>query len=78
LIPNPLDRYSFSKTSVRRRSDGRWLVSFSPHEQEENWLPGATVDGKLKLVLRCYGPFPGLLENPGIAELPHIAAGIIP
>jgi hypothetical protein len=76
LIPNPRHRYSYSRNSVRREADGRWTIRFSPREQRENWLPGSTEDGRLKLVLRCYDPAPRLLENPGGAELPVIASGI--
>ena len=77
LIPNPRHRYSFSRTSVRREADGRWIIRFSPREQRENWLPGSAEDGSLKLVLRCYDPAPQLLQNPGAADLPVIAPGLL-
>ena len=78
LIPNLQHRYSYSKTTVRRRDDDSWTIRFSPREQCENWLPGATDKGKLKLVLRCYGPSPELVRNPGAAPLPRVVAGLRP
>ena len=77
LIPNPRHRYSFSRDSVRRDADGHWVIRFSPREQRENWLPGSTEDGRLKLVLRCYDPAPSLLENLGGADLPVITSGLL-
>jgi hypothetical protein len=76
LIPNARNRYSYSETTVRRRTDGGWIIHFSPREQSENWLPNASEDGDLKLVLRCYGPSPQLLENPAAALLPQILPGL--
>ena len=76
LIPNARNRYSYSGATVQRRADGGWIIHFSQREQSENWLPGAHEDGNLKLVLRCYGPSPRLLENPAVAMLPQILSGL--
>jgi len=75
LIPNPRHRYSYSMTTVLRGADGRWTIRFSPREAGGNWLPSATEEGELKLVLRCYGPGAELLANPAAARLPQIVAG---
>ena len=76
LIPNARNRYSYSGTTVNRRADGGWVIHFSPREQSENWLPSGNEDGYLKLVLRCYGPSPQLLEDPAAAMLPQILPGL--
>jgi hypothetical protein len=76
LIPNTRNRYSFSKTNIKRHADGTWTVVFSPREQPENWLPGASENGRLKLVFRCYGPGTVLLEHPETVALPSIERGI--
>jgi len=76
LIPNPRHRYSYSMNTVQRKPDGGWMIRFSPREQSENWLPSATEDGELKLVLRCYCPSSQLLANPSAAKLPTIVAGV--
>ena len=39
FIPNPLNRYSLSKTTVKREADGSWAMRLSRAPQEGNWLP---------------------------------------
>jgi hypothetical protein len=72
LIPNVLGRYSFSKTTVIRKSDRRWRILLSPRHQAENWLPSGDANGDLVMILRFYGPGPELLSNPGEVPLPQI------
>ena len=72
LISNSKNRYSFSKTTVARHTDGSWTILFSRREQPENWLPLSQGDGPLTIFLRCYNPSPQLRENPTEAILPEI------
>jgi hypothetical protein len=37
FIPNPLDRYSFSKTDVQRNPDDSWTIKVSAEEQPGSW-----------------------------------------
>ena len=74
LIPNPLNRYSFSKTTVIADTDGNWEVRLGPRPQPGNWLPSGKPKGNLTLVLRCYGPGRELLTNPDNVVLPEIVA----
>jgi hypothetical protein len=76
LIPNPRNRYSYCKTTVKRRADGSWAVHFSPRPQRENWLPSAAENGRLKLVFRCYGPSREVLEHADAIALPSILLGV--
>lgn len=72
LIANPHHLYSVSKTTVDRKSDGSWTVRLSRQEQPENWLPLATDDSALTIILRCYGPSSALLDNPAATRFPQI------
>ncbi len=72
LISNPLNRYSFTKTTLSRRPDGSWRILLSPREQSENWLPTGDPDGPLSLILRFYGPGLDLLSHPETVQLPQI------
>jgi hypothetical protein len=72
FIPNELDRYSFSKTSIRRNRDDSWVISLSRDPREPNWLPMGDQPGSLALTLRCYNPGPSLAADPGTVPLPRI------
>ena len=72
LIPNVLNRYSFSKTTIGRSADGSWRIYMSPRHQPENWLPTGEPSGHLTLLLRLYNPGPEALSNPGKIQLPEI------
>jgi len=72
LIPNVLNRYSFSKTTIGRGADGSWQIYLSPRHQSENWLPTGEPNGKLTLLLRLYNPSPAVLSDPVTVELPQI------
>ena len=72
FIPNAQDRYSFSKTSVERESDGSWKIRLASRKQEKNWLPSGDQDGELILVLRVYNPAPEFAGNLRAVPLPKI------
>lgn len=72
LIPNPSERFSFSKTTIHRASDGGWTIIISPADQPGNWLPSGDGQGDLHLTLRLYGPASELLAHPANTPLPSI------
>jgi Protein of unknown function (DUF1214) len=66
LLANPLDRYRIdSPTLPALNPDGSltpYLQQESPGpEEESNWLPAP--DGPVSLVMRPYGPKPGVLDR---------------
>jgi hypothetical protein len=72
LIPNAVDRYSFSKTTVARSADSSWKIYLSPRYQPENWLPSGEPSGYPTLLLRLYNPGPAVVSGPETARLPEI------
>ncbi len=72
FIPNPLNRYSYSKTTVEREPDGSWVILLSPQKQEKNWLPSGDKEGSLNVSLRNYNPSRALIDSPASVELPRI------
>jgi hypothetical protein len=72
FIPNPLDRYSYSKTTVTRRADGGWVITLARERAEPNWLPAGEEPGTLVLTLRCYNPGTKLAADPAGIALPTI------
>lgn len=72
LIPNVLNRYSFSKTTISMDAGGNWEIRLGPRHQPGNWLPSGEPVGNIALVLRCYGPGPQLLAHPEKTILPEI------
>jgi hypothetical protein len=72
LIANAFNRYSFTKTTVKRRPDGSWRIHLSPREQPENWLPTGEPDGRLVLIFRFYNPAREVVAEPGKIQLPEI------
>lgn len=72
LIANPLNRYSFSKTTVERESDGGWKIYLSPKARDKNWLPSGDGPGKLTVLLRNYNPSRQMIEAPDRVELPQL------
>ena len=72
FIPNQFDRYSFSKTDVKRKPDGSWVIKLSTEEQEGNWIPLGDEDGHFRVTLRCYNPKPSMIANGESANLPQI------
>ena len=72
FIPNSRNRYSYSKSTVQRESDGRWEITLSPTEQEKNWLSSGNQAGQLVLLLRNYNPSQAMKESPQSIELPKL------
>lgn len=71
LIPNDAGIYSFSRTTVKREADGRYIVRVSAGRQDGNWLPvkpGESFD----LTARFYNPEPSIYAAPAAAALPTI------
>jgi len=71
-IDNPDDRYSFSKTSVSRSSDGRWRVRVAAARQAGNWLPMGDRPGAFSLSVRLYQPDPSVVAEPTAVPLPSL------
>ena len=72
FIPNPFDRYSFSKTDVQRSSDDSWIIRISGEEQPGSWIPLGNATGSFHLTFRCYGPGDSMIEDSEAAQLPVI------
>jgi hypothetical protein len=72
FIDNPLDRYSFSKTTVAREPDNTWRIHVSRREVPGNWLPLGDRPGDVSLSLRCYDPSPALVATVDTVPLPRI------
>ncbi len=72
FIPNQYDRYSFSKTDVKRETDGSWVIKLSTEEQSGNWIPLGDQNGNFRITLRCYNPKLSMIENSENTNLPQI------
>lgn len=72
LIPNEAGIYSFSKTTVKREADGRYIVRVSADRQEGNWLPVRQGE-RFDMTARFYNPDASVYAAPGAAKLPTIA-----
>jgi len=72
FIPNPLDRYSYSKNDVGRGSDGSWTLRVSADEQDGSWIPLGDATGPFHLTFRCYNPGASMIERSEDARLPVI------
>ena len=72
FILNQFDRYSFSNTDVKRKTDGSWVIKLSTEEQPGNWIPLGDQTGHFRITLRCYNPKPSMIENSESANLPQI------
>jgi len=72
FIPNQLDRYSFSQTTVEREDDGTWIIRLSKAHVSGNWLPSGDRSGTLVLTLRCYNPSQRMIDDPGGMRIPEI------
>jgi hypothetical protein len=70
LIPNPVDRYSISKNSVLRASDGSFSASVGSAAHVQNWIP--TTREPFSLTLRLYNPGASVQSEPAQASLPVI------
>ena len=72
FIPNEYNRYSFSKTDVKRETDGSWVIKLSTEEQSGNWIPLGDQSGHYRITLRCYNPNPSMIKNSENTTLPQI------
>ncbi len=72
FIPNKFDRYSFSKTDVKRETNGSWVIKLSTEEQPGNWIPLGDQKGNFRITLRCYNPKPSMIERSETTKLPHL------
>lgn len=71
LMPNELDRYSYSMSNLSWNDDGSYTIHVSSEPQEGNWIP---VDSQksFDLVLRLYNPTESILNNFTYTPLPKI------
>jgi hypothetical protein len=72
FIPNKHNRYSFSKTDVKRETNGSWTIKLSTEEQPGNWIPLGDQSGHFRITLRCYNPKPSMIDHSESANLPII------
>ncbi len=70
LIPNPAHRYSVSKTTVTRESDGGIRMQVGGEANATDWI--STGSGPFSLTLRLYNPGSEVVRNPAHAALPLI------
>jgi len=71
FIPNEYNRFSYSKTDVKRETDGSWVIKLSTEEQSGNWIPLGDQNGHYRITLRCYNPYPSMIKNSGNTPLPQ-------
>jgi len=72
FVPNQYNRYSFSKTDVKREPDGSWVIKLSTEEQLGKWIPLGDQSGYFRITLRCYNPKSSMIEQSESANLPII------
>jgi len=70
LIPNPAHRYSISKSSLQRDSNGGFVATVSVQRAPGNWIPLRA--GAFSLGLRLYNPGLAVTGDPARATLPVI------
>jgi len=64
LVPNSINRYSFTSQEVVRRGDGSFEVVVSPRANSGNWLPTGGVE-RYTLALRFYDTAVGVATKEG-------------
>ena len=72
FIANPLNRYSYSMTSIRRQCEDTWTINLAAQPEDENWLPLGDKRGLVVISLRLYNPRPTVYEAPESIALPRI------
>ena len=70
LIPNPQNKYSVSRNTVVRNTDGAFVIRLSVSPQSENWI--ATSKDGFDVSLRLYNPGESVIADPGAVALPSI------
>lgn len=71
-IDNPVDRYSLTSSTIRRRPEGGYVVTLSTAAAQDNWLPLGEREGRITLLFRLYQPDPAIMANPERAPLPSV------
>jgi hypothetical protein len=71
LVPNDLNRYSYSGNSVTYDKDGKFTIYLSKIQKPGDWLPLGSQK-RFSLSLRLYNPGDSVRKNPATVELPHI------
>ena len=64
LVPNSINRYSFTSQEIVRRGDGSFEVVVSPRANSGNWLPTGGVE-RYTLALRFYDTAVGVATKEG-------------
>ncbi len=70
LIPNELNRYSFTSANVKKDGES-WTIHLSKEPKEVNWIP-LNGEGQFYLVLRLYNPEEVVYQHPESIGLPEI------
>jgi hypothetical protein len=71
LIPNDLNRYSYSGNNLSFDSSGKFVIFCSKTQHAGTWLP-LGEQKKFTLFMRLYNPGDSIRKNPATVELPHI------
>lgn len=71
LVANEANVFSFAKTTVKRETDGSYIVRVSAERQQGNWLP-VKAGEPFDLTARFYNPDASVAANPASAVLPSI------
>jgi len=71
LVPNAMNRYSYSATTVQWSPDQTYTIQLSQPPKQGNWLP-LTGSGDFSLSIRLYNPDPAVYTQPELTPLPHI------
>lgn len=70
LVPNPQNKYSVSKNTVVRGTDGTFAIRLSVTPEAQNWI--ATSPDGFDVTLRLYNPGPSVIADPANVTLPTI------
>jgi len=71
LVPNELNRFSYSGNSVTYNKNGKFTIYISKKQQTGDWLPLGDQK-RFSLSLRLYNPGESVRTNPAGVELPRI------
>ncbi len=71
LIPNEMNRYSYSGNSVTFDRNGTFIIYVSKIRKPGNWLPLGDRK-RFSLTLRLYNPGESIRKSPATVALPHI------
>jgi hypothetical protein len=73
LIPNLIERASFTSSEIMRTDDARFSIVISPTPQPGNWLPTGLPSGSFALDLRFYDtPLSATASQLQAVSLPRI------